>query len=71
MSTPRRPAAPRSSGAPITAIRVPFTPEPYGGGSPEERPLHFPSPGEVAQLVEHAAENRGVAGSSPALATWG
>ena len=26
-------------------------------------------PGEVAQLVEHTAENRGVAGSSPALAT--
>ena len=25
--------------------------------------------GEVAQLVEHSAENRGVAGSSPALAT--
>jgi hypothetical protein len=24
--------------------------------------------GEVAQLVEHATENRGVAGSSPALA---
>ena len=24
--------------------------------------------GEVAQLVEHTAENRGVAGSSPALA---
>ena len=30
--------------------------------------LHCPSPGEVAQLVEHTAENRGVAGSSPALA---
>lgn len=26
-------------------------------------------PGEVAQLVEHSTENRGVAGSSPALAT--
>ena len=26
--------------------------------------------GEVAQLVEHTAENRGVAGSSPALATF-
>ena len=25
--------------------------------------------GEVAQLVEHTAENRGVAGSIPALAT--
>ena len=36
-------------------------PEPsYTGG------LHR---GEVAQLVEHTAENRGVAGSSPALAT--
>src|SRR5438132_7706366 len=27
--------------------------------------------GEVAQLVEHSAENRGVAGSSPALAIDG
>ena len=26
--------------------------------------------GEVAQLVEHTTENRGVAGSIPALATW-
>jgi hypothetical protein len=26
-------------------------------------------PGEVAQLVEHTTENRGVAGSIPALAT--
>jgi hypothetical protein len=26
------------------------------------------TPGEVAQLVEHTAENRGVAGSIPALA---
>src|SRR5581483_12336094 len=31
-------------------------------------PLDWPSRGEVAQLVEHTAENRGVAGSSPALA---
>ena len=31
--------------------------------------LHCPAPGEVAQLVEHTAENRGVAGSIPALAT--
>jgi hypothetical protein len=30
--------------------------------------LHFPGFGEVAQLVEHTAENRGVAGSIPALA---
>ena len=29
----------------------------------------LPRRGEVAQLVEHTAENRGVAGSSPALAT--
>src|SRR3954465_1923950 len=27
------------------------------------------APGEVAQLVEHTTENRGVAGSNPALAT--
>src|SRR3972149_6922976 len=33
-------------------------------------PVGYPSraPGELAQLVEHTAENRGVAGSSPALA---
>ena len=33
------------------------------------RGLHCGCRGEVAQLVEHTAENRGVAGSSPALAT--
>lgn len=38
------------------------------------RPLAFPQRdllarlGEVAQLVEHTTENRGVAGSNPALA---
>jgi hypothetical protein len=36
-------------------------------------PVAFPPrsalPGEVAQLVEHTTENRGVAGSNPALAT--
>ena len=32
--------------------------------------LHFAA-GEVAQLVEHTAENRGVAGSIPALAMRG
>ena len=31
--------------------------------------LDFAPRGEVAQLVEHTAENRGVAGSIPALAT--
>ncbi len=31
-------------------------------------PATLPRRGEVAQLVEHTAENRGVAGSSPALA---
>src|ERR1044072_4688302 len=31
--------------------------------------LHWAARGEVAQLVEHTAENRGVAGSIPALAT--
>jgi hypothetical protein len=31
--------------------------------------LDFAARGEVAQLVEHTAENRGVAGSIPALAT--
>jgi hypothetical protein len=31
--------------------------------------MPFRAPGEVAQLVEHTTENRGVAGSNPALAT--
>jgi hypothetical protein len=34
------------------------------------RGLHWPVSGEVAQLVEHTAENRGVAGSIPALAIF-
>src|SRR3954453_21119558 len=72
MSTPRRPA-PRSSGAPITATSRPscstVTAERLTLPVEEAR-LHRPPPsrGEVAQLVEHSAENRGVAGSSPALA---
>ena len=37
-------------------------------GSPAFALATLPVPGEVAQLVEHTAENRGVAGSSPALA---
>ena len=37
--------------------------------TPFLRRLDFRRLGEVAQLVEHTAENRGVAGSSPALAT--
>ncbi len=67
MSTPRRPC-PRSSVAPMIAIsrfaRRVTTPERYRAsrGTLSRR-------GEVAQLVEHTAENRGVAGSSPALAT--
>jgi hypothetical protein len=36
----------------------------------ESASLHFGFRGEVAQLVEHTAENRGVAGSSPALAIF-
>jgi hypothetical protein len=32
------------------------------------RPLPSSRAGEVAQLVEHTTENRGVAGSIPALA---
>ena len=32
--------------------------------------LDFAAPGEVAQSVEHTAENRGVAGSIPALAIF-
>jgi hypothetical protein len=45
-----------------------------GGGrgfkSRQARPAPVPAPpGEVAQLAEHAAENRGVGGSIPSLAT--
>ena len=32
-------------------------------------PLASPDQGEIAQLVEHTTENRGVPGSSPGLAT--
>jgi hypothetical protein len=35
---------------------------------PVARGYHARSRGEVAQLVEHTTENRGVAGSIPALA---
>ena len=49
-------------------------------GSPERAPLAEPPiaerpggffSGQVAQLVEHATENRGVGGSIPPLATEG
>ena len=42
-----------------------------GSPAPASLPLRGRSrvPGEVAQLVEHTTENRGVAGSNPALAT--
>ena len=41
----------------------------YASGAVRRTPaLDFSPLGEVAQLVEHAAENRGVAGSIPALA---
>src|SRR5215218_11368626 len=58
MSTPRRPA-PRSSAAPIMASLR----------SVMRREARLSARGEVAQSVEHTAENRGVAGSIPALAT--
>src|SRR5690349_15797090 len=38
-------------------------------GDTVKPPLDSEMQGEVAQLVEHTAENRGVAGSNPALAT--
>src|SRR5215218_4456741 len=60
MSTPRLPA-PRSSAAPMTATES--TRERLNG-----RAATLRRQGEVAQLVEHTAENRGVAGSIPALA---
>ena len=78
MSTPRLPW-PRSSGAPtmVTVLGVAATAR-EATRSPEARraaarrrrrdPGYTSLPGEVAQLVEHTAENRGVAGSSPALA---
>ena len=44
---------------------TPHGAEPYLGGAAGAT---LCSRGEVAQLVEHTAENRGVAGSSPALA---
>ena len=40
------------------------------GGEPTRDAATLSRRGEVAQLVEHTAENRGVAGSSPALATF-
>src|SRR5215210_632962 len=58
MSTPRRPA-PRSSAAPMMASLRSFM----------RREARLSARGEVAQSVEHTAENRGVAGSIPALAT--
>lgn len=54
------PPAPAHGGS-----RVPIPSEPRAGGLPG-RSRHS---GEVAQLVEHAAENRGVGGSIPSLAT--
>ena len=66
MSTPRRPC-PRSSAAPMIAMGrfwLLFTARTLTWSAATLR-----CRGEVAQLVEHTAENRGVAGSSPALAT--
>src|SRR3954452_15221585 len=51
------------------------TPLPPDGAANRTRPprgsLAFPRAGEIAQLVEHATENRGVPGSSPGLAIPG
>src|SRR4030088_1189671 len=35
-----------------------------------DKPLASPGHGEIAQLVEHTTENRGVPGSSPGLAMY-
>ena len=68
MSTPRR-AWPRSSGAPMIDTGRSRADLPLPGAP--KRGATLGGRGEVAQLVEHTAENRGVAGSSPALAiTW-
>jgi hypothetical protein len=40
----------------------------YRPASGSYRQAKLSRPGEVAQLVEHTTENRGVAGSIPALA---
>ena len=65
MSTPRRPC-PRSSAAPMIAISRCPSSVTARNLTPTAATLRCR--GEVAQLVEHTAENRGVAGSSPALA---
>ncbi len=67
MSTPRRPA-PKSRPAPMSAtgLRDPSSAMPCR--LTRAGRLDSLTRGEVAQLVEHTAENRGVAGSSPALA---
>src|SRR4051794_12322975 len=48
------------------------TPTPAEGADNRTRSLRgslaFPRAGEIAQLVEHTTENRGVPGSSPGLA---
>ena len=48
---------------------VPLTARARACQGTRRRPILCPPRGEVAQLVEHTAENRGVAGSIPALAT--
>ena len=65
MSTPRRPC-PRSSVAPMIAISALRAHAENLTG----RAATLSRRGEVAQLVEHTAENRGVAGSIPALAIF-
>src|SRR5262249_5993477 len=70
MSTPRRPC-PRSSAAPMIATGAfPFAPPTSASlVGVAEHAARLARQGEVAQSVEHTAENRGVAGSIPALAT--
>src|SRR3990172_4523665 len=67
MVPPRAP----SFGAPIPPPRRASRPAKPASGDQPRRQIGgatLSRLGEVAQLVEHTAENRGVAGSSPALA---
>ena len=65
----RRPTPSTAAGLPAgqAAVRPPPAATPSRTND-KRRVATLRSRGEVAQLVEHTAENRGVAGSSPALA---
>ena len=66
-ATAFRVSPPHNSREISVLTRSKFTRAPTASGS--DGGYTWTPRGEVAQLVEHTAENRGVAGSSPALAT--